>query len=256
MEEGIQQVELKMIVGRLKFMSLLKTVAAVADEAHFTTGPGGISCCMVDPAHIAVIDASIPKDSMEEFKSNEGVFSFEPHHPIIFMSYADKEHITMLLDGRSLRFSFERKKQLSMMLMETTDTTGITLKSFDQITRGWPRPMSLETTGRQLKEVIQHCCTISDHVRFLVKGDSVIASVEDDRIILSRGLAGTVKWTGEQSVIRCMFPAEYLDVTLKTVPDAAKVELFLDTDKPLSIHWQWDGVRYRFALAPRIDSVD
>ena len=242
--------------------TFLEQVEAVTDEAKVRLEPDGIHVTAVDPAHVQLVEITLPLDSLEQYRVFEdGRRAVSPCD--LGLDVEKLLGVLRKLKGKvSLAFRFggvpnerlEVTQGGSSREMGLVDTAGMTDPRVPDL--NFPAKVALD--GKSFLDVLKDAGEVSDHLAVTVTPTALRFEAEGDvdryRHEFPAGTDAVEYVTTVTEDYRSLFPLDYLVNIAKTVRQSRLV-LWLGTDFPLRI--DWDGeTRGTFLTAPRIEQPD
>lgn len=248
------------------FSEIFGIMGAIADEGVWNVTETGIRFSVVDPAHVTLIDASIPKELLAEFRPNRGsagTVSERIGIPVMDLNQWLKN--VSALDkkaGASLRFYSQGSR--SWVEAEANGGKSV-IQCPDPLSISDPKvpkldlPASLETLVKPLHATLREANRISDHIR--------LSSESAESVTISaKSSDGTQTYTQTLSALHggrfdvgsgklvSKFSLDYLKACVASVKGSPTVELTFGTDYPIILKWNGFSGTFRYLMAPRIES--
>lgn len=251
--------ELESPIARIKypdvktFKEFIASLAKLLDEARFTLTNEGLKVIGMDPAKVAYIEISIPREAFLEYEIEEGRESIDAGFNLGVLSD--------ILEGRKGNPVEMRISQDKILLsVEGTVSRRFLLPNLEVAVEAL-EGVQLEhdvralIIGDALKRAISDVKALSDIVEF--------EADENQIVIRSAGEAGSkvaLRLTRDSSALvsldvknpsKARFDVSYLENTLNLAKIAETVEVSFSTDRPLELVFKSpDGSTVRYILAP------
>jgi proliferating cell nuclear antigen len=238
---------------------LASGIELVSEEPWFKFTQEGIEVREMDPSHVALVHAILPKNMFDKYemqlrpKEFEICFKLDDFQNALKRAY-DKEPLTVVVDTHkmpeiTITSNGNRKKVFSIHELEGTHTT-------------WPMPkISFDTkfliVRKAFQSILDDVASVADEVK--------IATVHREGIIFSGKREGRIEITmdrkdqdmlefSSKENIQAIYGIEYLQDALKAIPtDAVLVEY--GNKMPIRLFFTLSGYggSLWYYLAPRIE---
>ena len=249
---------------------VINVVKTLVGEVKFQFVEEGITTIVVDPAHVAMMDITIPRDDLQERVGEIGtVFTL------------DTERLPKFRNGCVIGLS--RKKDAGVKFLY--DGIEQTIAELDDDSVTVPRIPQLSYDGdsvsatmrvEQLKKYFPLAGSVSDAVKITAhrEGMVILSSKNDDKskteLILDREEHGgllDIHMNYGTPAISSIYPMEYIHKTLKAIPSVSEITISFKTDYPMAAMFKlpWSVkknsnkqylpgvVPVKFYLAPRME---
>jgi len=233
------------------FQNLLDAIAKIADEVSMRITPGGVRIVALDPAHVALIDVSLPPDT--------------------FLEYDVPEEVKVGVNLATALKVVKRGKKGNKLEIEVMDDKvrwsieATTLKRYTLLNLEVPEPeipeASLEFNARLTMIVDPLRNGLRDAE---VVGDTVEFEAPDDTVFIIRGVGAAKAETkipsDSPAVIeyevkeasKSRYDIGYLKNILSLTKVADSVSLEFSTDMPLRLRFNLPaGGQVTYLLAPK-----
>lgn len=215
------------------FKTYLDAVSRLTTEPCIEINAAGITTVAVDPAHVAIVKAHIPKSAdleiTEELRASIDADKTKKY----LSSFGPNDTLEISFDDGKMTISSGGMKFKSGLLEESQfpKVPNLTLPSCGTI------------SVKDLKSVRK--ASISDNIRFSVSGNSfiVLAQNDSDEIEVQNG-------TECAKDAKATYPADYVSNAL--MGENLKIEF--GNDLPCRIFPDVEGMELMFLVAPRIEN--
>lgn len=244
--------ELRFEIPAERFRQFIDPMDSLVSEAKLRFDAGGISAKAVDPANVAMIDASLDASAFDLFEATEGAIG------IVVGDVADL--LEAATEDAVVRFETVPHQKYT-----------ITVGPF-KWTEGWITPDHIrrEPDLPELDlpaEIVfsaDHLKRIVEYATFVKRGGYVFLSVDEaERAFVAEAMddtdTGEYRLTEEDGIAfnnigpaRSRYSNDYLRDCAAGLPDGAEVTLELGEEYPFKLHFGIDGGRVTYMQAPRI----
>jgi len=235
--------------------TFVSSVTALIEEAAFTFSPDGVRMKAMDPSKISMVDFELSPDAFDEFKVKErvvaGVKLTEFERALSRMK--SKDQLTLEVDTEKNRLNLIFKGA-------STRKLGIPLLSAEE--EEFPEPKlnfaaKVTLQASVLKDGLKDAEMVAENVRLNADKNSFSILAESDRgtseLVLSKGDEGLVGLDVSEPATAIYSVRYLIDMVGGTSP-SDQVTLKFSTDLPLEIDFGVANGRFRFLLAPRVET--
>jgi proliferating cell nuclear antigen len=235
---------------------LASGIELVSEEPWFKFTQEGIEVREMDPSHVALVHAILPKNMFDKYEMQlrpmefEICFKLEDFQNALKRAY-DKEPLSVVVDTHkepeiTITSMGERKKVFSIYEIEGTHTT-------------WPMPkISFDTkfsiARKALQNILDDVASVSDEVLISTNNKSIVFSgAERVEITLERNDKDILEFSCKENSVS-KYKIDYLQSALKAIPvDAVLVEYSKKMPIRLFFRLSEYGGSLWYYLAPRIE---
>lgn len=218
-------------------------ILSLADEAKLVFGPEGLSAKLVDPAHVAMIQVRVPKESFLEYEA-DGV-------QIVPALDNVAEFVKLAKKGQTIRFGYEADaNKLVARIGNVTRRFSVTDPDSipDPKVPTLHLPASAVVAAEDLLDAFKASGAVSDHICLATLGGKLVLTASGDTDTV------TVPLSKAEGDAKSLFSLDYFEKIIKAAPKGAAVRLELGVEYPVRIQWTANGAQYEALLAPRIES--
>ena len=231
----------------MRILDLCKKVMTLSDEVKITVSDQGWYVRAVDPAHVSMIEMSIPRTDFNTFEKCDMVFGIDVEKIAAYLKSLgtlNKESVKMTIDQQTNRMVFSSQVgERSINLVDTIGMTeckipklyldaGITLDSAKSV-MAWIKTAEQITDHVRLSLELPYCLTLQAY-----------GEVDSAKF----NLEGYDK-TGRPAI--ALYPLDYFKGIIKALGNE-KIRIEFSSDFPVKI--QSLVTQTVFLLAPRIES--
>ncbi len=227
---------------------LLNTVVG---EAKFKFDKSSMSVRVIDPAHVAMISAEVPKESFNEFQvdgDDEIALDLEKLKNVLKLA-GSSDSVYVKKTNDKLKFELGTiNKSITLLDNSIVSTPKIPQISSDNY-------VVIERTA--FERGLRAAEDVSDAIRFTLTADEFTAKStsdsEESEMTMPKDMLKEVK-CGNQ--IKSLYPLEYLLKFVKSVPSSDFLKLSFKDDYPVTIEFTFgakEGMKGFFLLAPRTE---
>jgi len=242
----------------LQVKNLFKLIEVLVDEATFKLTPQGLALRAMDPAHVAMIDIVIPRESCEEHLCTEEIkfsFSIERYLNKTLKNITKNDMIrldiqTGIIDKMNTRLTSKITRQFSMPLLEVSEEEIPAPK----INFMYSARLVLENVNTLFKDLEDHVRIMGtqDGLTFEQKGD-----IETFTSTLQKG-DDTILNIEAKEEAKATYTVSYLKEILKALSQLTDIiEVSYSTDMPIRVSAELNHLgTVNFYVAPRIETDD
>jgi proliferating cell nuclear antigen len=219
------------------------------DEASIVFDDSGLSTKIVDPAHVGMAHITIPKDSFVEYdveSRKELPVDVERMNDVTKLA-KDADDLTLFLneDKNMLEMSFGSLKRSMQLLASGVSSPKV--PKLDASVTAEIKTSYLKLAARASGQVTDHVRieATKDAIKFLAKGDT-----DDTCVDIEKDKIDKYDFTGNA---KCIYSLDYFSQILGVV-SADTITIMLNTDIPLQMKFNQNGIDTFFLLAPRIEN--
>lgn len=250
--------ELNAEISKTRLSAIMKPMMLVSDEAVLKCTKDGIEFCMVDPAHVCMIQIDIPKKLFSSWKVK---FPKQEKDLKICIDMKKLKEFLKLADGMDeIKMNFDTESnRIVMQLGKITRTFHL----IDPTGYSKPKVPNLNLTAeahikvKDIRPGVDAISDISDHLRMKKEGNEffLIGKGDTDEVEFKMDKDQLDKLEGEDGA--SLFPLVYFSNFIKSVPAGDVLEIHFAHDYPCSIDIEArDGWTMTYLLAPRIEAED
>ena len=237
------------------FKRYIEGIAVLVDEAEFIIDEAGLSLKATDPSQISLIDFILPKTAFKTFEVKDqikiGVDLNYLNQIISRAKPSDSLGLTVSTDNSKLNLSFigSSKRTFSIPLLDLSSAE-LPLPKIDF-------DSEIVINSSALQDSFKDALLISTHITLSIEKDSFIVKANSSKGNLENVYANdaesivSFKATNETTA---MFPLDYLLSVTKAASTSTKVKLKLKTNAPIEISYEIGEGKFKYFLAPRIES--
>ena len=230
---------------------IVEAASLMVDDGKFTTGPTGMMFKAVDPAHIAMIELEVAKESFTVYHADEGEIglSLDKLRKVVRLSSAEDEISLKLIGGEGrLEVSFANL----MNKMALLDASTIRDPKTPQVVF----PVRFVLTGAQLAQGIRAASTLSDYLIFTAKPEGLELGCKGDTDVISMTfLKEELPLYECTETFKSLFSLEYLTSLMKIIKAADELTVLMGNDLPIKTEFSIanGNGKIKYLLAPRIE---
>ncbi|HDO19934.1 MAG: proliferating cell nuclear antigen (pcna) [archaeon GB-1867-097] len=246
----------KMALSSAKlWRNIIEAASELIDEATFVAKSDGLHMRSMDPSHVAMIEVTLPSTFFDEYVCDGEVkigLNLDEFKKLLKRASAsDRLEMEISERGRlTIRFAGKALRTFKMPLMD------IPLEEL-------PSPsLDFNVYARLisdvLKDAIKDANVISDYVKFIAEGDSLMLSASGDRgdveVKLSEDMGSLVELEVKEASAST-YSLSYLSDMMRAASTTDIVSLQFSSDMPLKLEFELPAEgRITYYLAPRIES--
>lgn len=239
-------VRFKIPLATLK--DLIEVCTCLVDAAKITFAKDGAKLQFVDPAHVAMITADLPRTAFTEYNThNTGEIALDID--------SLKDWVKLLKDDPSFHYDADSNRIIATAGKTTRrislqDPTGFHEPHFPKL----ELPSRVQAKATDIVDACKHAALLTDHVTLSAHEDRFVIQAQGDTDTTTTTIddEGTIdQHTGPPT--KSLFSIDYLQNMMKSAKTSV-VTLRLGTDYPVDFRWQHQGIHYKAVLAPRIES--
>lgn len=246
---------LRLTISVKNLKEIADLLNTVVTEAKFKVDDNGISVIAVDPAHVAMISISVPKDVFSEFQTEgeeEISMDIERLKSVIRLA-SSSDIVSLAKDKGKLKFEINNiVKSISLL-----DNSTVTTPRIPQINAEFYVVLGKTELERGLKAAED----VSDSIRFTLSGEDFrarsMSDSEESEMVLTKDMIKEIKC---QNTIKSSYPLEYLLKLVKSLASTEDLKLSFKDDYPLTIEFNFgqsktvpNAIKGSFLLAPRME---
>jgi proliferating cell nuclear antigen len=227
---------------------LLNTVVG---EAKFKFDKAGMLVRVVDPAHVAMINAEVPREAFVEYQidsDEEIALDLEKLKNVLKLA-GSNDNVFVRKTNDKLKFELGTVSKSITLL----DNSIVTVPKIPQISSESFLVISRGDFERGLKAAED----VSDAIKFTLSPEEFTAKSasdsEDSEMTIPKDMLKEIKCSG---MIKSLYPLEYLLKFVKSIPSSETLKLSFKDDYPLTIEFNFGGaglMKGLFLLAPRTE---
>ena len=234
----------------LLMIKAIDVISELVTEVRMKVNDTGINIIAIDPANVAMVGFTIPKNSFSQFET-------------------DKEILGINLD--SLKKILRRCSSGSSVILEKKGNM-INIQIHDKIKRNFT--LSLIDVEREEKEIpnltftsgvklnsvdfadsVEDCAVVADACSFLIKDGKFIIEARGINSARSEFSSDEAEISSETNC-KSRYSLEYLQKFIKGAKLFDKTHLRFSEDHPLRVDLKSDSLELSFILAPRVETTD
>lgn len=239
-------------INAIALQSMMRSLAAVVDEAVFTIDEDGISVNAVDPANAAMAAITMPEAAFIEYSATDAELGIDLRRFIEIIGMAGKDATI------SLRIQEETHK-----LLIVTDGLSYTMALLDTVSmRKSPQvpelelPAEIKLSGSTFKRMVKAAGMVGDNMTIGVDGEMAFMESRGDSDVVRLDLVGEDLIGLKSADVMSAYSLDYLDDMSKGIGTTGEVTINLGRDVPVVIDFSpYDRCDVTYLLAPRIDPV-
>ena len=246
----------RVVLGYQRLKEMLNLLGSLVTEAKFKLDQNGMTCIVVDPAHVGMIKMNMPKDTFAEFVCEGEAY--------------------WTLDIRNLNKTLPKAKPMDVVTLSgRSDTLTVETGPFkrdykimdpEYITTPRVPPINPEFSfiiGQyEMKNALVTADPVSDSIRLTMDNNGVVFLAEADsekaEAVYTKEMLKEVNNGGNK--IRSTYPLEYLEKLFKAMKTVDEVRVRFQNEYPMVIDFNVkgtfegsEGVSYTYFLAPRME---
>lgn len=246
---------LRLTISVKNLKEIADLLNTVVTEAKFKIDGNGISVIAVDPAHVAMISITVPKDVFSEFQTDgeeEIALDIERLKSVIRLANSS-DIVSLAREKGKLKFEINNiVKSISLL-----DNSTVTTPRIPQINAEFYIVLGKSELERGLKAAED----VSDSIRFTLSGEDFrarsMSDSEESEMVLTKDMIKEIKC---QNTIKSSYPLEYLLKLVKSLASTDDLKLSFKDDYPLTIEFNFgqgkstpSAIKGSFLLAPRME---
>jgi proliferating cell nuclear antigen len=231
---------------------MVEVVSTLVDEAKFVIGKEGITVKTVDPAHVAMVELTLNKSAMDDYKVDEYELGVDLDKI--------KEVLKLARSGETIGLRVdEEKNRLVLSVGNVTRWMALidTSSMADPKVPSLNLPVKLTIKTDDLRLGIRASESVADHILLHSTPDGFEMKSEGDADVMEIHLGKDLLETLEcKEAVKSLFPLDYFSNMIKSISTADKVELYLGNDYPLRLEFEIAGGngQVKYLLAPRVET--
>ena len=218
------------------FLRFLRTIKAVTDEAKLVVSHDRVSVLAVDPAHVAMVDASLKATGTTRGKRAKDVE----------LGLDVSSAVKRLKDLVTLDQPWQDVRQY----LQTIDHSGIISPKLPNLNM----PARVTIDRKAFETYLRVIGTVTDHVEVSVQagGKALRLGAQSDVVKVAKELPAEVVVRGDGA--KSMFSLDYLTLFMQAYKQASikTLRLELGTDFPVKMNGADGSLDVTYLLAPRI----
>ncbi|QLC35632.1 DNA polymerase sliding clamp (plasmid) [Halarchaeum sp. CBA1220] len=230
------------------------TLRAIVDEAKIRVDPDGIQTRAVDPANVAMYDASLAAGAFESYDATDGVLGVNLKRFAEILKLAKKDDLVQL--------SFNTT---TFKLVVHIDGVEFTMALIDPDSiRKEPElpdmdlPVSFTIEEAQIRRSVKAADMVADHIRFRCEEaeETVFIEAEGDTDNVSLELTESDLAALTAAEGQALYSLDYVKDISKQFPRGTEITLTFGSDFPMMIEYEFSNGECEVLamLAPRIQS--
>ncbi len=246
---------LRLTISIKNLKEIADLLNTVVTEAKFKIDNNGISVIAVDPAHVAMISISVPKEVFTEFQvenEEEIALDVERLKSVIRLANSN-DQVSLAKEKEKLKFEINNiVKSISLL-----DNSTVTTPRIPQINSEFFVVLGKTELERGLKAAED----VSDSIRFSLSSEDFrarsMSDSEESEMVLTKDM---IKELQCQTPIKSSYPLEYLLKLVKSLTSSDELKLSFKDDYPLTIEFNFgqsktspNAIKGSFLLAPRME---
>lgn len=243
---------LDVTINAIALQSMMRSLAAVVDEAVFTIDEDGISVNAVDPANAAMAAITMPEAAFIEYDATESQLGIDLHRFVEIIGMAEKS------DTISLHIQEETHK-----LMIVTGGLSYTMALLDIVSMrkspqvpDLPLPAVIVLSGSTFKRMVKAAGMVGDNMIIGVDGDNAFMESRGDSDVVMLDITGEDLISLKPADVSSAYSLDYLDDMSKGIGTTGEVTINLGRDLPVVIDFSpYERCDVTYLLAPRIDPM-
>ncbi len=230
---------------------LAELLNTVVGEAKFKFDKSGVIVRVVDPAHVAMVNAEVPKEAFVEYQiDGEEEISIDLERLKNVLKLAgSSDNVLVRKTNDKLKFELGTISKSITLL----DNSVVTVPKIPQISSDFYTVIDKSAFEKGLKAAED----VSDAIRLLLTPDDFKARAasesEESEMTIPKDM---LKEINCKSPIKSLYPLEYLLKFVKSVSSAEDLKLSFKDDYPLTVEFKFGGqgmMKGLFLLAPRTE---
>ena len=246
---------LRLTISIKNLKEIADLLNTVVTEAKFKVDNSGISVIAVDPAHVAMISITVPKEVFTEFQMDgeeEIALDVERLKSVIRLANSN-DQVSLAKEKEKLKFEINNiVKSISLL-----DNSTVTTPRIPQINSEFYVVLGKTELERGLKAAED----VSDSIRFSLTSEDFrarsMSDSEESEMVLTKDM---IKELQCQTPIKSSYPLEYLLKLVKSLTSSDELKLSFKDDYPLTIEFNFgqsktspNAIKGSFLLAPRME---
>jgi proliferating cell nuclear antigen len=225
------------IVTADRLVDFLEPVSALVDECKLHLGVDGLRIAAVDPANVAMVEATLDAGGFESYESDGGVIGLNLNAFEDVLALADSGdlvHLELDEQVRKLDIRFGSVDYTQALINPETVRQEPDLPSIDWLA-------TAVATGKQLDQAVTAADLVDDHIQLVsdgperalatdAAGDTDDVQVEYDRDDLVDASLGDGR-------VSSMFSLDYVSDIVGTMDADAEVTVQLANEMPAKLSW-------------------
>lgn len=241
---------LDITISAIALQSVVRSLAAIVDEAIFIIDEEGISANAVDPANAALSAMTIPEASCIEYSATEAELGIDLRRFIEIIGMAGKD------EDISLHIQEDTHK-----LLIVTGGMSYTMALLDTVSmRKSPKvpelqlPVEIVLPGSTFKRIVKAAGMVGDNMTIGVDGENAYMESRGDSDVVRLDLTGEDLISLKSADVSSMYSLDYLDDISKGIGTAGEITINLGRDLPMVIDFTpYPRCDVTYLLAPRIE---
>jgi proliferating cell nuclear antigen len=235
-----------------KLSKIFETIVNLVDEVTLKVEPEGISMRAMDPAHVALVDFEMKKESFDEYKLEAPVeLTVDLKTLVNVLKRVEQELIIKLKEGENALVLLSEgavKKRFNIPLIEATEESlkipNITFES------------EIELDSSLFKNAVADTSIIGEYVTVKVEGDALYFTSRADENVVEIRIDKENCISFKKKDAKSHLSLEYLKDMAKIadIKTLNKVKLSIGNDLPLRLEFEGDYTKVLFFLAPRVEA--
>ncbi|MFH1393311.1 MAG: proliferating cell nuclear antigen (pcna) [Candidatus Micrarchaeota archaeon] len=232
----------------------IDSIVSLVEEGQFEVKEDGLHLKAMDPSQISMISFTMPKEAFVEYNISEesklGVDIGQLSNVLARGKKGEKAEITTEEGRLVINFlADKRKRTFKVPLIES----GERIQKEPKIEFS----SAVKMTAEAFKETLKDAKLISSHVRLILTPGEFVVDVRgengDVRAQFDNGGSEVQEITTKDGA-KATFPLQYLEDIVKAASGSSRLNINLETDRPLRIAYDIEGAKVTYYLAPRIET--
>ncbi|MCK5605872.1 hypothetical protein KAR91_28505 [Candidatus Pacearchaeota archaeon] len=244
----------KFKIGTEKLSRIVRIVNALVDEVRVKIDKKGWKITCVDPAHVAMLDMDVDKKVFDKYDFKDKLEIGVDVDKLKDILTLCEKHGIETFEGEIMEGKVTGTHDILVTvgnlkrLLVGVNVEGMSNPKIPNYPNDG-QPVEREVKVEDLVFGMKNAELISDHIAFIADDFGLKLRADGDMDHVDMLLNDN----GHKESQRSQFSLDYLGTIIEVAP-VDKINLRLGTDYPVDIVYDFEGVKVRYLLAPRVEA--
>ena len=223
------------------FNQVIKSTEAVCEECNLIFD-NGLLIKALDPSVISLIKAEIPREAFKEYNTENTIIGLELDPVLKALKTIEKDSMLELSkETEGINNKFVIKAELSTFSFDIIDINLSNMPEIPNIETDASANIDLKVLKNALKQALNF-------------GKKITLEIKDNKAVISENGFKTIISQTVKGEALAIYPIDFINGFIKTMPVYAELKLSLKSDSPLIITAEIGKTKINFIVAPRINN--